>query len=52
MALTTCTDCGQGISETARRCPHCGAYHWNGVRIGCAILILAFAAIGIWGMFR
>ena len=25
MALTTCKECGQQVSDKAERCPHCGA---------------------------
>jgi ribosomal protein L37E len=35
MALTTCRECGEQVSDTAKICPHCGAPHpykeeWKG----------------------
>lgn len=42
MALKICKECGREISETARRCPHCGNYIWSTGRIGCAVVLLFF----------
>lgn len=27
MAMTTCRECGQQVSDTAATCPHCGVRH-------------------------
>ncbi|HQN74776.1 MAG TPA: zinc ribbon domain-containing protein [Bacillota bacterium] len=40
MALKKCKSCGNDIDDSARRCPHCGAYLWTGGRIGCAIVLI------------
>jgi RNA polymerase subunit RPABC4/transcription elongation factor Spt4 len=48
MATTTvvpCTDCGNNISRTAPRCPHCGASrgearHWAGIIVRIVLILL------------
>jgi RNA polymerase subunit RPABC4/transcription elongation factor Spt4 len=50
--MKTCKDCGKEISNTARRCPNCGAYHWSDGRIALAIFMGVFLLIFIIGMAR
>jgi RNA polymerase subunit RPABC4/transcription elongation factor Spt4 len=45
MAMHACRDCGKEISNTARRCPHCGKYQWTGGRVGCAAFFVVIAVI-------
>ncbi len=47
MSLKTCTGCGWLITESARGCPLCGAYHRNSGRKGCALLLFIFLALGL-----
>jgi hypothetical protein len=44
--MDKCKDCGKEVGKSARRCPHCGAYHWSTGRIVFAsifaLLVLLF----------
>lgn len=51
MPLQKCKDCGEWVSYSARRCPNCGAYHWNNGRIIFAMLALAFFVFFLRGVF-
>jgi hypothetical protein len=39
------------ISDSARRCPQCGAYLWTGGRIGCAIIFIIIIVPIIYNCF-
>ena len=47
MALQKCKECGQEVSSTAKKCPHCGAKMKN--RIGCGAIILGIIVLGVIG---
>jgi RNA polymerase subunit RPABC4/transcription elongation factor Spt4 len=40
MALLTCHECGNSISSTANRCPHCGGVTKRAQRNTVAILVI------------
>lgn len=46
MALTTCRECKQNVSRSARTCPHCGVPRSGLLPLGTRIFFfLAFLAI-------
>jgi|GEM_PF-4606256 len=45
MKLIKCKDCGQMKSQTAGRCPHCGARHDYGSYAWAFVLACGVAAI-------
>lgn len=47
MSLKTCKECKKEISDSARKCPQCGAYQWTRVRIGCLGAVGLFCIIPI-----
>ena len=51
MALIKCRECGKDISETAEKCPHCGATVLNGLQAtgelleGCSGCLMAIVGL-------
>ncbi len=52
MALKKCKSCDNDVSDSARRCPHCGAYLWTGGRMGCAIVFIIIFLPIIYNCFK
>jgi hypothetical protein len=48
MALIKCKECGNEISDTARSCPRCGAYHRGAIEISSPIVLLVLRLGGIF----
>ena len=47
MALTKCKECGKEVSTRAKTCPNCGSPVKSRPLVGCLIIILSIAFIGI-----
>lgn len=45
MAMVKCRECGEMKSETAGRCPHCGARHDYGSYAWALIIAIGLAAL-------
>jgi uncharacterized protein (DUF983 family) len=47
--LELCPDCGQQVSKSAARCPHCGRdlHHGQQFAIGAVLGLLAMIIIGL-----
>ena len=47
MALVACRECGQEISDTATKCPHCGHNFGAGLGQIAGILFVAFLVVAL-----
>ena len=47
--LTRCKECGERISKSAKRCPHCGARQGGGIGKIIGTVILVFLILGLIG---
>ena len=56
MAMIRCLECGNQMSDSANKCPHCGANKWQSAgytvaqKIGLAVLFLMGGAVMTYGM--
>lgn len=57
MALVKCSECGEEISSTAQKCPHCGVAPKNAMNVTLGLivivsilsfLVVAFVCTGIF----
>lgn len=53
MAMSTCKECKQQISTTAKTCPHCGAAAGSSVSITAIVYLALMGALfyWVWGLF-
>jgi hypothetical protein len=58
VALLTCPDCGETVSEHARACPHCGYWMSRGflgrpgtgertANVGCLLVLVLLVIVGL-----
>ncbi len=56
MALISCLECGKQMSDSASKCPHCGAGSWRssgytmGQRIGYGVIFFLGFLLMAYGM--